>query len=723
MLAGSIMRYSLRLAALIAIAAPMLVGCSGAPGTSPLVVDATNGVSVAQMPAMLVGGIGETPGRLQHVGPIAVQDDGSMIVADGVSKRLTWFGVDGAVSRSASLYPGEETSLAVPDSIKWVNAIKYRDGALHIVSGSAVWRIADGAATKVELQGFEGYIRDLEVCGAGRLYALLDDRLVVFEADGTKVLESAFTGGEGNPSARDMAIGPDEDLYVAARRWGKILVVDHGTGELVRTIGEPGQGPGQFARSARAVAVDEFGNVYAYDDGDNTISVFSSDGAPVGEFLTRGSRAGETLGVGGLVVDSGGRRLLIADYANYRVQVYDLTGGDAAARDLVLHEAENGPTLVPDCVTLQLGDDPVGERRITWRTDMSATGSVAQVAEVDAAGDMVDWDNAAAVRAVEGDTVSHYSNLGPYVAHSVSFTGLIPGAVYAYRVGDASPRGWSEVSYFGVPAGTDDGLKAIVLGDSRNRMDVWQSVVSQAADRGPAFIINTGDLVSDGERLDHWNAWFHSARTILNRVPLMTCIGNHERQSMNYLNLFSLPENGPEGLIEQAYYFDYGPARWIVVNTEVDLVAQAEWMEKVLQDNPHPWAFAFLHRPAWAGHPHRGTGSQDVRDAWAGLFEQYGVEIAWQGHDHYYYRTKALRGDEVVASGEAPIYVTSGGAGAPLYPIMGTDFAEVYESVDHYCVLDLTAERAHVTVYRADGSVLDDFTLEPRAPIASGDGM
>ena len=722
MLAGSIMRYSLRLAALMSIAAAMLVGCGGAPGTSPLVIDATNGVSVAQMPAMLVGGIGETPGRLQHVGPIAAQDDGSMIVADGVSKRLTWFGADGAVSRIASLYPGEETSLAVPDSIKWVNAIKYRDGALYIVGGSVVWHIADGAATKVELQGFEGYIRDLEVCGAGRLYVLLDDRLVVFEADGTKVLESAFTGGEGNPSARDMAIGPDDDIYVAARRWGKILVVDHGTGEVMRTIGEPGDGAGQFAGGARAVAADAFGNVFAYDDGDKTISVFSNDGAPVGDFLSRGSRSGQTLGVGALVVDSGGKRLLIADYANYRVQVYDLTGEDSDARDLVVHEAENAPTLVPDCVTLQLGGDPVSERRITWRTDVSATGSAAQVAEVDAAGAMVDWDDAAAVRAVEGDTVSYHSNLGPYVAHRVAFTNLTPGAAYAYRVGDGSAEGWSETSHFSIPADAAAGLKAIVLGDSRNRMDVWQSVVSQAADRGPAFIINTGDLVSDGERMDHWNAWFHSAREVLDRVPIMTCIGNHERQSMNYMNLFSLPENGPENLIEQAYYFDYGPARWIVINTEVDLAVQADWMEKVLQDNPHPWAFAFFHRPAWAGHPHRGTGSQDVRDAWAGLFEQYGVEIAWQGHDHYYYRTKALRGDEIVAAGEGPIYVTSGGAGAPLYPIMGTEFAEVYESVDHYCVLDVTAESAHVMVYRADGSVLDDFTLEPRAPMPMGEG-
>jgi len=214
--------------------------------------------------------------------------------------------------------------------------------------------------------------------------------------------------------------------------------------------------------------------------------------------------------------------------------------------------------------------------------------------------------------------------------------------------------------------------------------------------------------------MNDWNMWFHEAQSVFSTYAFMPCLGNHERQSPNYFLAFALPRNAPSELTEQCYSFDYGPTHWVVLNTEISVDKQTEWLEQDLAANTKPWTFAVFHRPAYAGHPSRGDGNRDVREAWSGIFEAYGVDIAWQGHDHYYFRTKPIREEMVVAEGEGPVYVTTGGSGAPLYPVQINKYAAVAESVDHYCIMTLTPERCTVTVIRADGTRLDDFSLTPR---------
>jgi hypothetical protein len=408
----------------------------------------------------------------------------------------------------------------------------------------------------------------------------------------------------------------------------------------------------------------------------------------------------------------------LTDSKNYRLQVFDLTGADIETKDLVRHSPVYPPTAQPDHVTLTLGEDPLMERRVAWRTDTGTMGSQVELQKIGpkTALESLKWDSPEVLK-YEGDSGQFYSNVGPYGFHEATMSGLSSGSRYAYRVGDRSLDSWSDTQAFELPPDPDTKIKAVILGDSRNRMDVWSYIVNTSARERPSFIINTGDLVSDGDNMSHWNAWFYEARDVFSRIPLMPCLGNHERQSPNYFNSFALPGNPNPELNEQTYSFDYGPAHWIVLNTEIDLDIQTGWLARDLQANTKPWVFAFFHRPAYAGHPSRGDGNEDVRESWSPLFDKYGVDIAWQGHDHYYFRTKPVLDTQVVNDGEGPVYVTTGGAGAPLYPIQINRYAEVAESVDHFCVLDVTPKRAEVKVYRADGTLLDEFELTPRAPM------
>ncbi len=78
----------------------------------------------------------------------------------------------------------------------------------------------------------------------------------------------------------NLAIAPKGDLYVSDGYGNARVHHFSPRGELVRSWGEPGSGPGQF-RLVHAVAVDEDGRVFVCDRENDRIQIFS----PEGEYL------------------------------------------------------------------------------------------------------------------------------------------------------------------------------------------------------------------------------------------------------------------------------------------------------------------------------------------------------------------------------------------------------------------------------------------------------
>jgi sugar lactone lactonase YvrE len=73
-----------------------------------------------------------------------------------------------------------------------------------------------------------------------------------------------------------MAMDAAGNVYIADARMDRVRVVS-AAGELVRTIGRTGSGPGRL-RAPEAVAVAASGDVYVADTGNSRVSVFKSDG-------------------------------------------------------------------------------------------------------------------------------------------------------------------------------------------------------------------------------------------------------------------------------------------------------------------------------------------------------------------------------------------------------------------------------------------------------------
>ncbi len=97
----------------------------------------------------------------------------------------------------------------------------------------------------------------------------------------------------------------------------------------------------------------------------------------------------------------------------------------------------------------------------------------------------------------------------------------------------------------------------------------------------------------------------------------------------------------------------------------------------------------------------------------APLFEKHKVDLVFNGHDHYYARTKPLAKKP---GGHGVIYIVTGGGGAPLYGATKQPWAEVIYRGYHFVVCEATPEKLSLEARTPEGKVIDGFTIERKAP-------
>lgn len=331
--------------------------------------------------------------------------------------------------------------------------------------------------------------------------------------------------------------------------------------------------------------------------------------------------------------------------------------------------------------------------------------------------------------------------------HEAHVCGLDPSTTYYYKVGN--PGHWSQVYDVstGPAPGTKEPFRFAVSGDSRNRVNIWAAVQKAILDAGADFQIHSGDAVNIGPIQEQWDQFFEAtsggvaAQDVLARVPFMMANGNHDILAINYLAQFAFPQEESEGESSEGmewYHLDYGNARLLFLNdtTANDTIItryQRNWLRENLRSldrEKTPWVFVVHHKPTYSCGSTHGSDTS-LRAAWQPVFDEFKVDVVFNGHVHNYERSRPIRGFQegsnagvVAASGErgvpvlvdgepsGTVYVVSAGAGAPLYG-SGTDcyHTQVGESVEHYAIVDIEDRTLWFRAYRLNGSIIDEFTI------------
>ncbi|NVO03622.1 MAG: metallophosphoesterase [Bacteroidetes bacterium] len=302
-----------------------------------------------------------------------------------------------------------------------------------------------------------------------------------------------------------------------------------------------------------------------------------------------------------------------------------------------------------------------------------------------------------------------------------SFQNVQANSTIYYKLFDSNLSSWTtEMTYQTAPPQNDTSFSFIAMGDSRTDMTTWNQISNLANSKHGNFAIFTGDIVTNGANNLDWDDWFFNGSQYINNNLVFHCIGNHDlSDSANYQKIFDLPEvNGSE----LYYSFVYNNAVFICLNSEDPAnLNQYNWLLNTLNTNKDKtWKIVFFHRPFYTTGGHIGDMNAYFNTWWK-AFDDYGVDIIFNGHDHLYERTKPLNRNinkiaPVPSYGSDPdkgrCQIVCGGAGAPLYTGNATWFIEKYQSKHHLCKININGKILTDTTFSETDSIIDILKID-----------
>jgi len=323
------------------------------------------------------------------------------------------------------------------------------------------------------------------------------------------------------------------------------------------------------------------------------------------------------------------------------------------------------------------------------------------------------------ITAADGKSVQ----IPSFQQHQIRLARLQPNTTYQYDVlGDGSAEGKGTFTTF--PKKIEP-FRFAVLGDTRSRHKIHQKIVNMIIKEKPLFVVNTGDLVGNGNDIREWQTFFQINHELMRHTPYFSVLGNHEKDSKNYFNLFDLPGN------EHYYFFSVGDALFIVLDSEgpehptpvylkgkaredfwekIDLgylQKEKAWVENVLTlNNQAGFIFVFFHEPLFSIKKSRVAETKKRRKFWGDIFERHHVQVVLNGHDHHYHH----------AFSGGTHYVTTAGGGAGLYDTDAPQPETVkYKKIEHFVRVDVGLEDAMLTAIDINGEIIEKITVKKRS--------
>jgi hypothetical protein len=152
------------------------------------------------------------------------------------------------------------------------------------------------------------------------------------------------------------------------------------------------------------------------------------------------------------------------------------------------------------------------------------------------------------------------------------------------------------------------------------------------------------------------------------------------------------------------------PGRWYAVergdvlgialdSTDPQNPEQLAWLEQTLAESDATWKLVGLHHPPYSSGLH--GSNEAAREAFVPLFERYGVQVVFSGHEHDYQRTDPIDGVTYIVTG-----------GGSLSRRTGVEsFTAVAYATHHYVDLNVYDDHLLLRAIDQDGEQFDEATI------------
>jgi hypothetical protein len=374
--------------------------------------------------------------------------------------------------------------------------------------------------------------------------------------------------------------------------------------------------------------------------------------------------------------------------------------------------------------------------------------------------------------------------------HEIRLTGLMQNTTYYYSVGNGTTTYASGTDCFFVTAPTAAKPTRIwVLGDSgsgtTDQINVRNAYYNFTGTRHTDLWLMLGDnAYESGADTQYQTTLFDVYKPMLSKSVMWSTFGNHDAysgassatQTGVYYDIHTFPKNAEAGGVAsntEAYYsFNYGNIHFVCLDSTGSSRghkdAMANWLRSDLQANTKDWLIAFFHHPPYSKGSHDSDNVANdsdmiqMRETFARILEEYGVDLVLAGHSHSYERSRFIRNHynfsntydssymevkpgsgqgagayEKGQTGPMPkagaVYFAAGSSGkikgsvtfeTSPHPAMWTSMVELGS-----VVLDIDGQQLDATFIDDTGTIRDSFTLRkgtgiaPPPPIPGDNGV
>jgi 3',5'-cyclic AMP phosphodiesterase CpdA len=305
--------------------------------------------------------------------------------------------------------------------------------------------------------------------------------------------------------------------------------------------------------------------------------------------------------------------------------------------------------------------------------------------------------------------------------HELTIPNLQPNETYHYRVRSGGVT--LAASTFRAPPATVEPFRFTVVGDFGYAHSGTTLIANRIADAAPDLQLTVGDNIYNpvggsgtGQPGVYDRYWFTPYAAAMRKAPIFPALGNHDIETANgswYLSYFRLPPNGPLGELERNYSFDYSNAHFAVIDSNAFVnppdatrsAAIKNWLAADLAATSKPWKFVVYHHPAYTSG---GPGVHDpeiiMQNEIQPICAQYGVQIVFQGHNHWYERINPI---------SAVNYIVTGAGGRNLTnPSIFPAYSAMLNNTTHsFSRVDINDGTLTLTQVDAAGAPIDKLTL------------
>lgn len=363
---------------------------------------------------------------------------------------------------------------------------------------------------------------------------------------------------------------------------------------------------------------------------------------------------------------------------------------------------------------------------LTWQKSPHTTMTINWITQGRPSGDTLEFQRSgeSAWHKAQGGRQPLPDKFG-FILHRVQLEGLNPNQEYAFRLPDEGKI----YKFKTLSSDRSQPLRFIVGGDVYHDDISFVSKMNQQAARlNPSFIVLGGDLsyneLKDSVNPKQQNRWldllvtwkkdFVSPEGRL--IPVLPLIGNHDVSGRWW---GTTPGNAPWFYTLFPTYgyssFDIGDLATLLLldsgHTHKIKGEQTQWLQNALSSRSQvPHKFAIYHVAAWPScRKMDGVRAKDIRHNWIPLFEKYGVQMAFEHHDHAYKRTYPLREGKIDPKGI--IFIGDGcwGVEEPRTPREGRWYIAKGMPKRNIIAVNLHQNTRHLIVYDDEGTILDEI--------------